>query len=84
MPKAKSPRTVKPKAESNAEKKVLQMPENGKGRNGFTPADLESEIRLRAYELYQQRGPSAGSEQEDWLRAEQEVLARHQVHSHTA
>jgi Protein of unknown function (DUF2934) len=83
MPRAKSPRTAKPKAET-AEKKVLQMPENGNGRNGFTPADLESEIRLRAYELYQQREPNAGSEQEDWLRAEQEVLARHQVHSQTA
>jgi Protein of unknown function (DUF2934) len=84
MPRAKSPRTVKPKAESSAEKKVLQMPENGSGRNGFTPADLESEIRLRAYELYQQRGSNAGSEHEDWLQAEREVLARLQEHSQTA
>ena len=84
MPRAKSPRTVKPKAESSAEKKVLQMPENSKGRNGFTPADLELEIRLRAYELYQQREPSVGSEQDDWLQAEREVLARHPEHSQTA
>jgi hypothetical protein len=84
MPRAKSPRTAKPKAETNVEKRVLQMPDNGSGRNGFTPAELESEIRLRAYELYQQRGPNNGSEQEDWFQAEREVLARHQGHSQTA
>ncbi|HKW17422.1 MAG TPA: DUF2934 domain-containing protein [Terriglobales bacterium] len=84
MPRVKSPRTSKSKAEGNAEKKVLQMPENGNGHNGFTPADLESEIRLRAFELYQQRGFDGGSEQEDWLRAEREVLARHPGHSQTA
>jgi hypothetical protein len=80
MPRAKSPRTVKPKAE----KKVLQMPENGNGRNGHTPADLESEIRLRAYELYLERGATEGSEKDDWLTAEREVLARHTSQSHTA
>lgn len=84
MPRAKSPRTAKSKAETNGEKKVLQMPDNGNGRNGFTPADLESEIRLRAYELYEQRGANGGTEQEDWLRAEQEVLARHPGHSQSA
>jgi Protein of unknown function (DUF2934) len=84
MPRAKSPRTAKPKAETNTEKKVLQMPENGNGRNGFTPAELESEIRLRAYEIYEQRGPNDGSEREDWLRAEQEILARHQGHFQSA
>jgi hypothetical protein len=87
MPRGKSPRTSKPKAENGVERadsKVLQMPENGKGRNGFTPADLESEIRIRAYELYEQRGLNGGSEQEDWLRAEREVLARHPGHSQTA
>jgi hypothetical protein len=37
---------------------------------------LEPEIRLRAYELYQQRGCTPGHEDEDWLIAEREVLAR--------
>ena len=80
MPKAKSPRTPKPKAE----KKVLQMPENGNSHNGSSPLDLESEIRLRAYELYVQRGSLAGFEEEDWLTAEREVLARYAGQSHTA
>jgi hypothetical protein len=79
MPRAKSPRTLKPKAE----KKVLQMPENGNGgshngsHNGSLPSDLEAAIRLRAYELYAQRGYIEGFEREDWLTAEREILARH-------
>jgi hypothetical protein len=80
MPKAKSPRTPKPKAE----KKVLQMPENGNSHNGSSPLDLEGEIRLRAYQLYVERGFIAGFEEEDWLTAEREVLARYAGHSHTA
>ncbi len=80
MPRAKSPRTVKPKAEN----KVLQMPENGNGHTTYSPRDLEAEIRLRAYELYQQRGSNAGSEKEDWLSAEREVLARYANQTHTA
>lgn len=80
MPRAKSPRTTKPKAES----KIIQMPENGSKSNGFAPADLEPEIRLRAYELYLQRDQNGGSEQNDWLTAEREVLARYEGRTHTA
>lgn len=83
MPKAKSPRTAKPKAEKD-EKKVLQMPEVSSNGNGhLIAADLESEIRTRAYELYEQRGYTDGGSEEDWFRAEREVLARH-GHAHTA
>jgi Protein of unknown function (DUF2934) len=31
-------------------------------------------IRERAYELYESRGRAPGQEQEDWLRAEREIL----------
>ena len=79
MPRAKTPRTTKPKAE----KKVLEMPANGNG-NGFSPADLEPEIRLRAYQLYEQRGCTPGLDEQDWFAAEREVLARHASHSQTA
>lgn len=81
MPRAKSPRSAKPKTE---ETKVLRMPENGNGRSISTPADLEGEIRLRAYELYERRAGNGGSEKDDWLAAEREVLARYAGHSHTA
>ena len=80
MPRAKSPRTPKPKAEKN----LLQMPENGNSHNGSSPLDLQREIRLRAYQLYVERGSIEGFEEEDWLTAEREVLARYTGQSHTA
>jgi hypothetical protein len=80
MAKAKTPRTIKPKAE----KKVLQMPDNSNGKNGYSVSDLESEIRLRAYELYERRGCTPGQEEQDWFAAEREVLARRADQSHTA
>ncbi len=33
----------------------------------------EDEIRARAYELYLQRGGEDGHDNEDWLRAEEEI-----------
>jgi hypothetical protein len=41
---------------------------------------LEHEIRLRAYDFYEQRGMADGHALEDWLRAETEILG--QVFSH--
>jgi len=40
-------------------------------------ANLEEEIRIRAYQLYEERGYLPGHEDEDWLVAEQEILSRH-------
>ncbi len=83
MPKSKNPRTTKSKSTIN----VLQMPEVGNG-NGQTqphsPADLEAEIRLRAYELYQQRGATPGDDTTDWFAAEREIRARHAGQKHSA
>lgn len=79
MPKAKSSRTTKAKAEN----KVLHMPETG-GNGSADHADLELEIRVRAYELYEQRGYTNGRAEQDWYDAEQEVLARHGKQQHTA
>jgi len=33
-------------------------------------------IRERAHELYESRGRAFGQDQQDWLRAEQEILQR--------
>ena len=49
-------------------------------RPSVVPFTLEEEIRRRAYELYVQRGPSYGSETDDWLIAEREVMERYQEH----
>lgn len=37
--------------------------------------DIQESIRLRAYELYVERGRIDGFAQEDWLRAESETQA---------
>lgn len=41
------------------------------------PVNLDEEIRQRAYEIYEERGGNHGLDQDDWYRAEQEVLARY-------
>ena len=46
--------------------------------NNIVPINLEEEIRRRAYELFELRAGAPGSDQEDWLRAESEVLGRYQ------
>lgn len=48
------------------------------------PSDLDvaEKIRARAYEIYLQRGDGAGSAEDDWLKAEQEVLRS--LHSRSA
>jgi len=41
-------------------------------QNEITP-ELEQRIRLRAYELFEQRGRQDGHAWDDWLQAESEV-----------
>jgi sugar diacid utilization regulator len=38
---------------------------------------IQEEIRIRAYELFEQRGRLEGFHDEDWARAEAEVLAKY-------
>ena len=40
------------------------------------PQELEYQIRLRAYELYEARGREDGHELDDWLRAEAEITQK--------
>lgn len=39
-------------------------------------ADIEEQIRRRAYELYEERGRGDGHDVEDWLEAEAEITGR--------
>jgi len=39
----------------------------------ITSLSLEEQIRLRAYELYEQRGRQDGFAEQDWLQAEAEL-----------
>jgi hypothetical protein len=36
--------------------------------------NLDEEIRIRAYELYERRGRQDGHDLEDWLEAESEIV----------
>lgn len=56
-------------------KAVIRMKrsQNGEGRKVEPQEQLQDQIRLRAFELYEQRGHIAGHELEDWLQAEAEV-----------
>ena len=38
--------------------------------------ELEYQIRLRAYQLYEARGRKDGHELDDWLRAEAEIMQK--------
>lgn len=40
------------------------------------PIQLEKQIRLRAYALYESRGREDGHELDDWLQAETEIVGR--------
>ena len=40
------------------------------------PQEHEQQIRLRAHELYEERGRDDGHELDDWLRAEEEIAAK--------
>lgn len=48
--------------------------------NGAAQLDpqIQDEIRVRAYELYLERGGQDGFDQQDWSRAETEILSRYQ------
>ncbi|MGE5321338.1 MAG: DUF2934 domain-containing protein, partial [Actinomycetota bacterium] len=39
---------------------------------------IQEQIRVRAYELYLERGGQDGFDRQDWSRAEAEILSRHQ------
>jgi hypothetical protein len=40
------------------------------------------QIRRRAYELYEDRGREPGYAEQDWLRAEAEIMARSRTREH--
>ena len=68
MAKAKAPRT-----DSSSVTPINRKPNSElKKSNG----NVHEAIRTRAYEFFLQRGCEHGRDQEDWIRAEAEVLQR--------
>lgn len=45
--------------------------------NGRHPEALVSEIAFRAYQIWQEHGCTHGFDQQHWLQAEQEMLAKY-------
>jgi len=66
------------------ETRTLEVVKSEPRKHVVVPINLEDEIRRRAYEIYQQRGNTPGSESEDWLAAEREVQQRYRPQLHTA
>jgi hypothetical protein len=46
--------------------------------NQITRHEIAEHIRVRAYELFEQRGRHEGHDHEDWARAEAEILSKYQ------
>lgn len=60
-----------------AEMKASASAGAGNGRARPNQQELQEAIRHRAYQLYCERGRQGGSPEEDWSRAEREVLAQY-------
>jgi Protein of unknown function (DUF2934) len=55
--------------------KSSAAPQNLPGHLATMPdTEYQEMIRARAYELYESRGRENGQDEDDWLRAEQEIL----------
>ncbi len=55
---------------------TMPSPKPVEVKKNTSTADLEEQIRVRAYQLYEERGYTPGHEDEDWLVAEREILTR--------
>ncbi len=87
----KSPRSV-----NATDKQVITMPETSpvpqikknpspvSTMSANSSIDVEAKIRQRAYELYAERGYIPGFEEEDWLKAEREIVNRSGVRQQSA
>ncbi|PYT22772.1 MAG: hypothetical protein DMG57_34135 [Acidobacteria bacterium] len=59
---------------------VIPMPTVARAKESpIESLTIEERIRRRAYELYVRRGNQSGSELDDWLQAEEEVLQAQEV-----
>jgi|SRR5882724_9508483 len=56
---------------------VMPAPKSMEVQKSSSRVNLEEQIRVRAYQLYEERGYTPGHENDDWLVAEREILGRH-------
>lgn len=65
-----------PKANKQSKAPIVVPSKSSPGKLAMMPDAVpsDSKIRERAYELYESRGREPGQDEQDWLRAEKEVL----------
>ncbi|MGA2360165.1 MAG: DUF2934 domain-containing protein [Terriglobales bacterium] len=68
------------KANKQPQSKIVVGPKSSPGKVAMMPDTVPSQdrIRGRAYELYESRGREPGQDEQDWLRAEQELHNKRQ------
>jgi len=69
---------IDPKAHTQPKTKIAVGPKGFPGNVAMMSHTVPSQnmIRERAYELYESRGREPGQDEQDWLRAEQEITKR--------
>jgi hypothetical protein len=67
---------IDPKASKQLKPNSFIDPKRSSSKMAIMPDTIRSQemIRARAYELYEVRGREPGQHEQDWLRAEQEIL----------
>jgi hypothetical protein len=76
MPRAKKTSDSSTKSSRTKKVPVPQSPAVNQGTTQVAPP-TEEQVRLRAYQLFLQRGGFWGSPEQDWFQAEAEVRDRH-------
>ncbi|MGD0972934.1 MAG: DUF2934 domain-containing protein [Candidatus Korobacteraceae bacterium] len=78
MPRAKKTSNSSTAKKNSGAKKapVAPSPDVNPGTISVAPPVTEEQVRLRAYELFLQRGGFWGNPEQDWFQAEAEVRAR--------
>jgi hypothetical protein len=67
---------IAPKASQQPKSNTVADPKVFSGKMAIMPDTIRAEemIRARAYELYESRGREHGRDEQDWFRAEQQIL----------
>jgi hypothetical protein len=65
-----------PRTQKQPQPKIVNAPKNTPSKVAMKPNTVPSQdrIRERAYALYEGRGREAGQDEQDWIRAEREIL----------
>ena len=67
---------INPKVHTQPKPTIVVVPKSSPGNVRMMPDTVPSQdtTRKRARELYERRGREPGQDEQDWVRAEQEIL----------